>query len=595
MADWNNEQGLTIYDLRSEILRISNIDVPCSDIIKGAIKLMRSDKVKKGFELALHRSLLNACGVKPEDMNKPFIAVVSSHAEIVPGHVHLDETAAMVKKEIIKAGGVAFVFNSIAVCDGIAMGHNGMRYSLLSREIIADSVETMLRAHQFDAMVCIPNCDKIVPGMLMAAVRVNIPTIFVSGGPMKAGMMKDGSPSDLISIFEGVGAYKEGKITEEELTEIEQCSCPSWGSCSGMFTANSMNCLCEAIGIALPGNGTVLAIDPRRNDLFKTAAKRIVEMVDEDLKPKDIITKESIDNAMALDMAMGGSTNTVLHTLAICSEAKIDYDMARMDEISAKTPNICKVSPSSSYHMEDVDAAGGISAILREISKISGLLNTTCKTVTGGSLRDNIINSFIKDENVIHPVEKAYSKTGGLSVLSGNLAEEGSVVKTAGVTSNMLVFEGPAAIFESQEEACDGILEGKVKAGDVVVIRYEGPKGGPGMQEMLSPTSYIMGKGLGESVALITDGRFSGGTRGACIGHIAPEAAAGGTIGILKDGDIISIDIPAGKLDVKLSDEDIKNRKEGWTPKPPRIDYGALGRYALMAQSASKGAVTNIK
>ena len=356
-----------------------------------------------------------------------------------------------------------------------------------------------------------------------------------------------------------------------------------------------MNCLCEAIGIALPGNGTVLAIDPRRNDLFKTAAKRIVEMVDEDLKPKDIITKESIDNAMALDMAMGGSTNTVLHTLAICSEAKIDYDMARMDEISAKTPNICKVSPSSSYHMEDVDAAGGISAILREISKISGLLNTTCKTVTGGSLRDNIINSFIKDENVIHPVEKAYSKTGGLSVLSGNLAEEGSVVKTAGVTSNMLVFEGPAVIFESQEEACDGILEGKVKAGDVVVIRYEGPKGGPGMQEMLSPTSYIMGKGLGESVALITDGRFSGGTRGACIGHIAPEAAAGGTIGILKDGDIISIDIPAGKLDVKLSDEDIKNRKEGWTPKPPRIDYGALGRYALMAQSASKGAVTNIK
>ena len=556
---------------------------------------MRSNKIKSGFERAPHRSLLRACGVDEKDMNKPFIAVVSSHSEVVPGHVHLDKTAEMIKEEIVKAGGVPFVFNTIAVCDGIAMGHNGMRYSLLSREIIADSVETMVRAHQFDGMVCIPNCDKIVPGMLMGAVRVNIPTIFVSGGPMKAGKMKDGSPSDLITVFEGVGAYKKGRISEQELTEIEQCACPSWGSCSGMFTANSMNCLCEAIGIALPGNGTVLAIDPRRDDLFKTAAKRIVEMVDEDLKPKDIITGESIDNAIALDMAMGGSTNTVLHTLALCSEAKIDYDMARMDDISARTPNICKVSPSSSYHMEDVDAAGGISAILREISKIPGLLNTASKTVTGGSLRDNIINAFIKDENVIHPLEKAYSKTGGLSVLKGNLAEEGSVVKTAGVSKNMLVFEGPAVIFDSQEDACDGILNGKVKAGDVVVIRYEGPKGGPGMQEMLSPTSYIMGKGLGESVALITDGRFSGGTRGACIGHVAPEAAAGGTIGLLQDGDIISIDIPAGKLNVKLSDKELNERKEAWTPKPPRIDYGALGRYAKLAQSASKGAVTNIK
>ncbi len=555
---------------------------------------MRSDNVKKGFERAPHRSLLHACGVKHEDMHKPFIVVVSSHTDIVPGHVNLDKTAELVKEEIIKAGGVPFVFNSIAVCDGIAMGHNGMRYSLLSREIIADSVETMIRAHQFDGMVCIPNCDKIVPGMLMASVRLNIPTIFVSGGPMKAGKMKDGSVSDLITVFEGVGAYKEGNITEEELTEIEQCSCPSWGSCSGMFTANSMNCLCEAIGIALPGNGSILAIDPKREELFKTAAKRILEMVDEDLKAKDIITKEAIDNAMALDMAMGGSSNTVLHTLAICSEAKIDYDMSRMDEISKKTPNICKVSPSSAYHMEDVDAAGGISAILKEISKL-GVINTNCKTVTGKTLGENIANADVKDDAVIHSCDNAYSQSGGLSVLKGNLALEGSVVKSAGVAPSMMVFEGPAVIFESQEDACDGILEGKVKAGDVVVIRYEGPKGGPGMQEMLSPTSYIMGRGLGESVALITDGRFSGGTRGACIGHIAPEAAAGGTIGILKDGDIISIDIPANKLEVKLSDEEIASRKVGWTPNPPRIDYGALGRYAVMAQSASKGAVTNIK
>ncbi|MFA6618157.1 MAG: dihydroxy-acid dehydratase [Candidatus Neomarinimicrobiota bacterium] len=556
---------------------------------------MRSDNIKSGFERAPHRSLLHACGVKPEDMHKPFIAVVSSHTDIVPGHVNLDKTAAFVKEEIIKAGGVPFVFNSIAVCDGIAMGHNGMRYSLLSREIIADSVETMIRAHQFDGMVCIPNCDKIVPGMLMGALRVNIPTIFVSGGPMKAGKMKDGSASDLITVFEGVGAYSEGKITEEKLTEIEQCSCPSWGSCSGMFTANSMNCLCEAIGIALPGNGSILAIDPKRKELFKTAAKRILEMVDENLKIKDIVTKDAIDNAMALDMAMGGSTNTVLHALALCSEAKIDYDMSRMDEISKKTPNICKVSPSSAYHMEDVDAAGGISAILNEINKIPGLLQTHCKTVSGKTLGENLQAASIKDEAVIHTLDKAYSKSGGLSVLKGNLALDGSVVKTAGVSKNMLVFEGPAVIFESQEDACDGILEGKVKSGDVVVIRYEGPKGGPGMQEMLSPTSYIMGQGLGESVALITDGRFSGGTRGACIGHIAPEAAAGGSIGILKDGDIISINIPEGILEVKLSEQEIARRKENWTPNPPRIDYGALGRYALMAQSASKGAVTNIK
>lgn len=556
---------------------------------------MRSDKVKKGLERAPHRGLLRACGVKDEDMNKPFIAVVSSHTDVVPGHVNLDETAQIVKDEIVKAGGVPFVFNSIAVCDGIAMGHNGMRYSLLSREIIADSVETMIRAHQFDGMVCIPNCDKIVPGMLMAAVRVNIPTIFVSGGPMKAGKTSDGKVCDLVSIFEAVGAYKEGKMNDEQLLDVEQNACPGWGSCSGMFTANSMNCLCEAIGIALPGNGSILAEDPRRKDLYKKAAGRILGLIEEDLKPLDIITKESIDNAIVLDMAMGGSTNTVLHTLAVCSEAKIDYSLKRMDELSKITPNISKVSPSSDFHMEDVENAGGISAILNEISKVPGLLNTDCRTVSGKKLKEVITDAEIKDNAVIHSLDNAYSKTGGLSVLYGNLAEEGSVVKYAGVAPAMRVFEGPAVIFDSQEDACDGILEGKVVAGDVVVIRYEGPKGGPGMQEMLSPTSYIMGRGLGESVALITDGRFSGGTHGACIGHIAPEAAAGGTIGLVKDGDMIALDILKGKLELKVSDAELAERRKNWTPKPPRIDYGALGRYAMMAQSASKGAVTNLK
>ncbi len=556
---------------------------------------MRSDKIKKGFERAPHRGLLRACGVKEKDMNKPFIAVVSSHAEIVPGHVHIDKTAEIIKKGIIEAGGVPFIFNSIAVCDGIAMGHNGMRYSLLSREIIADSLETMIRAHPFDGMVCIPNCDKIVPGMLMAAVRVNIPSIFVSGGPMKAGRMRDGSACDLISLFEGVGAYKEGKISIEELNDIESRACPGWGSCSGMFTANSMNCLCEAIGIALPGNGSILAVDPKRNELFNTAAGRIVQMIDENLRPRDVITEASIDNAITLDMAMGGSTNTVLHTLAVASEAGIDYDLARMDKISKRTPNICKVSPSGSYHMEDVDRAGGVPAILGEIAKLPGALNTHCKTVSGKTLGEITAEAVTRDHKVIRPLQDPYSKTGGLSVLYGNLAEEGSVVKSAGVVPEMHVFEGPAMIFDSQEDACEGILGDKVKAGDVVVIRYEGPRGGPGMQEMLSPTSYIMGRGLGESVALITDGRFSGGTRGACIGHIAPEAAAGGTIALLKNGDIISIDIPAGRLEVRVSQKELERRRKAWKSRPPRIDHGALGRYAMLARSAAKGAVMNIR
>lgn len=552
---------------------------------------MISDTVKKGFERAPHRALLRACGVKDADMGRPFIAVANSYTDIVPGHVHLDKVGAMVKEAVYKAGGLPFVFNTIAVDDGLAMGHAGMRYSLSSRETIADAVETMLRAHCFDAMICIPNCDKIVPGMLMAAVRVNIPTVFVSGGPMRAGKTPAGRTVDLTSVFEGVGAFKEKKISEEALKELEDYACPGCGSCSGMYTANSMNCLCEALGLALPGNGTVLAQDPARVALYEAAARRIVEMVDEDLKPRDIITKASLDNAMVLDMAMGGSTNTVLHSLALAYEAGFKYDMKRINALSKKVRNICKVAPSSAFHVEDVDRAGGVSAILKETSRAPGLLNLKCKTVTGRTLGENIAGAEIKDDKVIHRLENAYSQTGGLAILFGNLAPKGAVVKYAGVAENMRVFKGKAVIFNSQEEACAGILAGKVKAGDVAVIRYEGPKGGPGMQEMLSPTSYIMGRGLGESVALITDGRFSGGTRGACIGHISPEAAEGGPIGLLKAGDIVSINIPKGRLDVELSNTELAKRKKKWKPRPARVKTGALGKYALLASSADEGAV----
>jgi len=452
----------------------------------------------------------------------------------------------------------------------------------------------MLRAHCFDGLVCIPNCDKIIPGMLMAAVRVNIPTIFVSGGPMRAGKTKTGKTVDLIAVFETIGAFKDGKISTDELADIEANACPGWGSCAGMFTANSMNCLCEAIGIALPGNGTILAEDQRRRELYRQAGRRIIELVKQDLKPRDIITRKSLDNAIILDMAMGGSTNTVLHSLALANEAGIDYDLQRIDELSKKVKNICKVAPSSPFHVEDVDRAGGVSAILKEIQREPGLLHGECPTVTGKSLAENIKKATIKDNTVIHKLENAYSNTGGLAVLSGNLAPDGGVVKFAGVTPSMRVFEGPAIIFDSQEEACEGILAGKVKAGNVVVIRYEGPQGGPGMQEMLSPTSYIMGKGLGESVALITDGRFSGGTRGACIGHIAPEAAVGGPLALVRNGDRIAIDIPAGKLNVHLSDSELTKRRRAWKPRKPRVDYGVLGRYARMASSASQGAVLKL-
>ncbi|HOL30909.1 MAG TPA: dihydroxy-acid dehydratase [Anaerohalosphaeraceae bacterium] len=551
---------------------------------------MNSDRIKKGFQRAPHRALLRACGLKTEDMNKPFIAVANSYCDIVPGHVHLHEAAKAVKQAIRQAGGIPFEFNTIAVCDGIAMGHTGMKYSLASREIIADAVETMIRAHCFDGMVCIPNCDKVVPGMLMATVRLNIPTLFVSGGPMAAGKPKNGKATDLITIFEGVAQYNAGKITEADLTELECIGCPTQGSCSGMFTANSMNCLCEAVGIALPGNGTILAAALRRQELYKQAGRRIVEMVKEDLRPSSIITEQSLDNAFVLDMAMGGSTNTVLHTLAVANEAKIPYDLDRINAISAKCPNICKVSPSSHWHIEDVDAAGGISAILKEISK-TGLLHTDCMTVSGVTLGQRIKDADIKNPDCIRPLEKAYSNTGGLVILRGNLAPNGCVVKAAGVAPSMLKHSGPAVIFESQEEACEGILAGKVKPGDVVIIRYEGPKGGPGMQEMLSPTSYIMGAGLGESVALITDGRFSGGTRGACIGHVSPEAAVGGPIALVKEGDIVEIDIPANKVDVKLSDAELSQRRKSWKPRPPRITEGCLAKYAAMATSADTGAV----
>jgi dihydroxy-acid dehydratase len=466
-----------------------------------------------------------------------------------------------------------------------------MKYSLPSREIVADSVETMARAHCFDGLICIPNCDKIIPGMLMAAVRLNIPTIFVSGGPMKAGKTPDGRTVDLISIFEGVAAYNVKKITDQQLGELEQFACPGCGSCSGMFTANSMNCLCEAVGIALPGNGTILAVDPKRKKLYRQAGRQILTLVEKDIKPLDIINTKSLDNALILDMAMGGSTNTVLHSLAVANEAGIAYDLDRINSLSVRCPNICMVSPSSKYHVEDVDAAGGVSAILKEVSKIKGLVNLDCLTVTGKTIGKNIARAKILNPEVIHTLDNAYSKTGGLSILKGNLAPNGSVVKTAGVTEKMLKHSGPAIIFESQEDACDGILAGKVKAGDVVVIRYEGPKGGPGMVEMLSPTSYIMGAGLGESVALITDGRFSGGTRGACIGHVSPEAAVGGPIGLLKNGDIIEIDIPNNKLSVKLSDTELAERKKNWQAPKPRFTTGYLAKYASLATSADTGAI----
>jgi dihydroxy-acid dehydratase len=554
---------------------------------------MNSDKIKKGSEHAPHRSLLRATGiVKSGDFDKPFIGVCNSFDEIIPGHAHLNKVADLIKKTIRKAGGIPFEFNTIGICDGIAMGHSGMKFSLPSRELIADSVEAMLKAHCFDAVICIPNCDKIVPGMLMGILRANIPALMVSGGPMAAGHTPDGKAVDLISVFEGVAAHARGAINDQQLQTLEECACPGCGSCSGMFTANSMNCLCEAIGIALPGNGSILAIDPRRKKLFRQAATRIVDMARSGgPRPRDIVTLQSLDNAFATDMAMGGSSNTILHALAIAHEAGVAYDLERINTISQKCPNICKVSPSSKYHMEDVDRAGGIGAIIRQIASIRGLIHRDALTVTGKTLWQNISRAKVSDPEVIRPLDNPYSTDGGLTILRGNLAEGGAVVKKAGVAPNMLKFRGPAVIFESQEDACEGILKGKVKAGDVVIIRYEGPRGGPGMQEMLTPTSYIMGNGLGESVALITDGRFSGGTRGACIGHVSPEAAAGGLIGLLKAGDMISLDIPGHKLEAELSPEEIAKRRAAAPPFQPRVLTGYLKRYAQLVTSAGTGAV----
>ncbi len=555
---------------------------------------MRSDTVKQGFEKAPHRALLRATGVKEEDMGKPFVAIVNSYVDIVPGHVHLQEFGKQVKEAVRAAGGVPFEFNTIGVDDGIAMGHMGMKFSLPSRELIADSVETMIEAHRFDAMVCIPNCDKIVPGMLMAAMRVNIPTIFVSGGPMAAGRTPEGETIDLISVFEGVGAYQAGKIDEKRLTTLERFACPSCGSCSGMFTANSMNCLMEVIGLALPYNGSALAKTPERDALAKKAATQIMTLLERDLKPRDIVTAEAIDDAFALDMAMGGSTNTVLHTLALAHEAGVDYPLARINSVAERVPHICKVSPAGKWHMEDVHRAGGIPAILNEVQRATNMLHFDRITVTGTTLGESIKGAEIKDDDVIRRYENAHSKRGGLAILYGNLAPNGAVVKVGGVSAPMMKFSGPAVIFESQEESMAGILGGKVKAGDVVVVRYEGPKGGPGMQEMLSPTSAIMGMGLGDKVALITDGRFSGGTRGACIGHVSPEAAAGGPIGALKAGDIIEIDLTERKLEVRLSEAEISQRLSELPAFQSNVQSKWLKRYSHFVTSADTGAVLSL-
>jgi dihydroxy-acid dehydratase len=552
---------------------------------------MRSDQIKKGFERAPHRALLRATGVKEEDFSKPFIAIVNSYVDIVPGHVHLQDFGKGIKQAVRQAGGIPFEFNTIGVDDGIAMGHDGMKFSLPSRELIADSVETMIQAHQFDGMVCIPNCDKIVPGMIMAALRVDIPTIFISGGPMAAGMTPEGEVIDLVSVFEGVGAFQAGKIDEARLKILEEYSCPSCGSCSGLFTANSMNCLLEVLGLALPYNGTALALSEERENLADKAARQIMTLVENELTPRKVVTEEAIDDAFALDMAMGGSTNTVLHTLALAYEAGVDYPIERINAVADQVPHLCKVSPSGKWHMEDVHRAGGIPAILNEIARPGNTLHMERLTVTGTTLGDSIRGAEIEDKEVIHSLENPHSQVGGLAILSGNLAPEGAVIKTGGVAENLRQHSGPARIFESQDSAMAGILNSQVRPGDVIVIRYEGPRGGPGMQEMLSPTSAIMGMGLGEKVALITDGRFSGGTRGMCIGHISPEAAARGPIAALKDGDVIEIDLETRSLNVRLSDEVIQARLVALPQFESQTTSSWLRRYSRMVTSASSGAV----
>ena len=558
---------------------------------------MRSDTIKKGFDKAPHRSLLRATGLKDEDFDKPFIGIANSYIDIIPGHFFLHEYGEIVKEAIREAGGVPFVFNTIGVDDGIAMGHDGMLYSLPSREIIADSIETVMNAHKLDAMICIPNCDKIVPGMIMGSLRVNVPTIFVSGGPMPAGHKKDGTPIDLSTAFEAVGQFNDGKMSKEELHEIECEACPSGGSCSGMFTANSMNTLCEAMGIALPGNGTVLAMTPERIAMVKKAAKRIVELAkmenNEKYNFKNILNEKAVHNAFVVDMAMGGSSNTVLHMLAIAKEADVDFKIENINAIAEKVAHIAKISPSlTTVHMKDIDDAGGVNAVMKEVSRRSAdLLNLDAEMITGETLAERIKDAEIKDTSIIHTNENAYSQVGGLSILFGNLATEGAVVKSAGIDPSMRAFKGTAICFNSQTEAIKGIMDKQVKAGDVVVIRYEGPKGGPGMQEMLAPTALIQGMGLGESVALITDGRFSGATKGASIGHVSPEAAEGGLIALIENGDEIELDVDKHILQLNVSEDLLAQRKADYVPYKNEVTSKWLKRYQLLVSNAANGAV----
>jgi len=557
---------------------------------------MRSDEVKKGHQRTPHRSLFRATGLVDEDFDKPFIGVANSYIEIIPGHFFLDRVSRVIKEEIKANGCVPFEFNTIGVDDGIAMGHDGMLFSLPSREIIANSIETVMNAHKLDAMIAIPNCDKIVPGMIMGALRVDVPTIFVSGGPMKKGHTKDGVPIDLATAFEAVGKHELGEITDEELKDIECNACPSGGSCSGMFTANSMNTLMEAMGIALPGNGTILALTKEREELYRQAARRICEIAKdsaqtEKFKLKNILNEKAVRNAFAVDMAMGGSSNTVLHMLAIAKEANVDFNLEDINKISKRVSHIAKISPSlSTVHMEDINTAGGVNAVMKEMTKRGDDILLDNLTITGETILEKIKDAYIKDTNIIHTIDNPYSQVGGLAVLYGNLAEQGAVIKTAGITGDR-VFTGKAVCFDGQPEAIEGILGGKVKAGNVVVIRYEGPKGGPGMQEMLAPTSLIMGMGLGNSVALITDGRFSGATRGASIGHVSPEAAEGGMIGLLKDGDEIHIDVDQYILSVNLTDEEIAKRKAEFVPLKKELTSRWLGQYRSLVTNASNGAV----
>lgn len=556
---------------------------------------MRSDMIKVGVDRAPHRSLLYATGkVKAKDLGKPFIGVCNSYIDIIPGHVHLREFADVVKEAIIEAGGIPFEFNTIGVDDGIAMGHIGMRYSLPSRELIADSAETVINAHWFDGVFYIPNCDKITPGMLMVAVRTNVPSVFVSGGPMEAGKSASGKQLSLTSVFEGVGAYKSGNMTEEEFKDIENNACPTCGSCSGMFTANSMNCLMEMLGVALPGNGTIVATSEQRHELIREAAKQLIRMVKEDIKPRDIITKEAIDDAFALDMAMGGSTNTVLHTLAIANEAGIEYHLEDINKVAARVPYLAKIMPASDISMDDINKAGGVSAIINELTKIPGAIHPERITVAGKTMGELVKDHKITNDNVIRTKDNPYSPVGGLSVLFGNIAPEGSVIKVGAVDPSIQTFVGEAIVFNSQDEAQAAIDDGTVKEGHVVVIRYEGPKGGPGMPEMLAPTSAIMGRGLGTKVALITDGRFSGASRGISIGHISPEAAEGGPIALIENGDTIVIDLPNRTINLEVSDEVLNERRQNLKPFEPKIKHGWLARYSKLVTNASKGGIMKI-